>query len=242
MKKMFWVFAYLVVFVFIAGCGSSTNSDSSSTSTAQPASGSASVVTQELPKALKLMESGYAIDQSSYGGPYVHYAFILQNPNASIGAEFPTVRITMRDASGQVIGTSEQTMMRIFPNETIAWGGQADANGKQPATVEFAPYVSDRNWQNANAANFKAFQIAGLIVSDSGYITKWTGELVNPNSQSFEQVAVSVLLRDANGKLVVGYSGFASHVPSNGSVPFEVSALGEVPQYSKFEAYATPWV
>ncbi|MHB1055757.1 MAG: FxLYD domain-containing protein [Thermoleophilia bacterium] len=228
--------------VILNGCGDSGASEASKTTNGPAAVGTISrAVEQEKPLPLKLVESGYTIIENPYGGPFVEYGFVLNNPNSKTGANFPVVRITMRDANNQVIGTQEQTLMKIFPSETVGWGGQVSANGKTPAKIEFEPYVSDRNWNSMNPGSIKPFQITGLTVNGTDFNTTFTGELVNPNPASFDMVAVSVVLRDANNKIIAGYSGFVNNLAPNGKAPFQVISLGDVPQYTKYEAYATTW-
>lgn len=242
MRKSLIMILSAATLLIVNGCGDSGTSEESKTTNGPAAVGTISrAVEQEKPLPLKLVESGYTIIENPYGGPFVEYAFLLNNPNSKNGANFPAVRITMRDANNQVIGTQEQTLMKIFPGETVGWGGQVSANGKTPAKVEFEPYVSDRNWNTTNTGNLKPFQITGLTVNETDYSTTFTGELVNPNSVSFDMVAISVILRDANNKIIAGYSGFANSVAPNGKVPFQVMSLGDVPQYTKYEAYATTW-
>ena len=211
-------------------------------STPTPKSASADAAPKANPEPLRLLEAGYVVVVAA--GPFVEYGFVMQNPNSMFGAQFPMVRITMRDAAGQVIGTTEKVLNRIMPSETLGWGDQADPNGQKPAKVEFEVLDPGRNWKPADQmapVGFKPFTVAGLKVNKSLFGTSFTGELVNPNDAAFEQVAVSILLRDKAGKIVVGYTDFPKKLPANGKVPFEVRSLGEVPEYSKFEAYTTPW-
>ena len=227
----------LALLLAVAGCTSPTSSNSAKPSVKPPAS---STNTEEVPSPLELLETGFFVVE----GPYVEYGFVLKNPNAGTGAEFPTVRITMRDANGGVVGTDEQVLNRIMPGETVAWGGQANPNGTKPASVKFEVIDPGDNWKPADhmePVDFKPFKVVGLKENKSDFSTSFTGELVNPNGAAFDQVAVSILLRDKAGKIVVGYTGFVEKLSANGKVPFEVDSLGKVPEYAKFEAYAQPW-
>jgi hypothetical protein len=192
------------------------------------------------PSPLELIETGFTVVE----GPFVEYGFILKNPNTSMGAILPTVRITMRDSNDGVIGTDEQMLFRIMPGETVAWGGQANPNGKIPVKVEFEVLDPGDKWRPANQMDpvgFKPFEVVGLQANTTDFGTSFTGELNNPNDTAFKQIAVSVILRDNTGKIVVGYTGFVDQLSANGKVHFEVDSLGKVPEYATFEAYAQPW-
>jgi hypothetical protein len=192
------------------------------------------------PKPLELVETGYTV----VSGPYVEYGFVLRNPNADYGAESPVVRITALDAKGGVLGTEDQTLFQVYPGQTLAFGSQVDPNGKKPAKVTFEVIPPGDNWEPADQmepAGFKPFQITGLKANKSDFQTAFTGMLTNPNSTAFDTVAVTVLLRDKHGKIKIGYTAFPDHVAAGGKVPFEVTSMGDVPKYAKFEAYAQPW-
>lgn len=73
-----------VALVVANGCSSSdTNTEPKANSNEPTAASTVSQSTNEKPEALKLVETGYTIVE----GPYVEYAFVMKNPNATIGAE-----------------------------------------------------------------------------------------------------------------------------------------------------------
>lgn len=241
MKK--WTLLVCMVGLVLALVGCAPSQAPVETSPVEPA---ASVevepeAEEETPEPLEIVESGYIVDGD---GPYVLYGLTIKNPNEATGADYPSFRITMRDKNGDVVGTDEQTLNRIYPDGAVAWGGLSDPNGQKPAKVEFEIIDPGDNWKSADTfepADFEDFTIDRLKANKDDWSTYFTGELVNPNATAFDQVAITILLRDASGKIVTGYSGFADKVGANSKVPFEVSSMGEVPKYKKIEAYAQPW-
>jgi hypothetical protein len=193
------------------------------------------------PSPLELVETGYTIDPSSYGGPYIHYGYILKNPNTNTGAIRVPIRITARDANDAVIGTQTDYIDMVMPGETSAWGWQLSSNGKQPAKVDFEVIDPGNNWRDASLMSpvgFKPFQVIGLQANSSLPNFKITGEISNPNNTPFAMVGIAVIIRDSNRKLLTVFTSFVQSLSANGRAPFEVMTLGDVPANVAFEAYA----
>lgn len=184
---------------------------------------------------VSLVDSGWSVDEQGY----IHYGVIIKNEGAQ-GALFPTVKIVSKDESGNVISSDEQVLMSIRPDQELAWGGQA-GHGTPPATVEFEVSVGSSNWQDSDP-NIEMFRIDGLNVQDSGYgMVHFVGEITSLlEDTNMNQVAVSALLRDANGAIVGGYTGFADNLSAGGTTAFDIIGYG-VPDYATVEAWAQPW-
>ena len=174
----------------------------------------------------------------------MEYGFIVVNPNTDYGAEFASVRIDMKDASGQVLGTQQQMLTRSLTRaRPSGWPGPADPNGSKPARVEFTVEPTDGKWKPADQMeppHYKRLIVSGLRARTSAYSTAFVGMVQNPNSVAFDMVTVAVLLRNANGKIVAGYPGYMEKLGAGVKKPFQVMAVGNLPKYSKFEVYAQP--
>jgi hypothetical protein len=198
------------------------------------------IFNNEKPLPLELIESGYIIVE----GPFVEYGFILRNPNENYVAMFPTIRITMRNSNGEVIGTMDQVLNRIMPGETVGWGGQGNPNGINPSQVSFEVIDPGNNWtpkDQVDPKDYKPFTTLSLNVNTNDFYTAFTGEIENQNNFTFQMVAISIILRNESGKIVVGYTGFIQGISAFGKAPFEVTSLGKVPAYTSFEAYVQQW-
>lgn len=232
MKKIVAMGAAAALAATLAGCASPSDpapvesAPSATEQQADPAPAQENKVT--------VTDSGWSVDDQGY----VHYGIIVKNEGAQ-SALFPAIKVTGKDAEGGVISSDEQTLMEILPGQELAWGGQA-GNGNAPATVEFELSVGSGNWTDAEPAE-PTLEVSGLNAQDSGYGTvNFVGEVTNLTDADMDQAAVVVLLRDAAGAIVGGYTGFASNVPAGGTTSFDVLGYG-VPAYETIEGSAQAW-
>jgi hypothetical protein len=200
----------------------------------------------EGPQPLDMVEAGF----SSFGDHNDHmaYAAIIRNPNPNRGTSSGTLRITLHDASGGVI-TYDQTFPHIMPGQTIAWAGALSMNGQTITGTgsEVLPLEAGE-WIPADQmkpVGFVPFEIVGLTANEtaSTIAVVFTGSVVNNNSSDFENLAVSVLVRDQWGHLVGGGTNFVENVSAGGKAPFEVSVPRRdmLTHYASYEAYAQIW-
>jgi len=218
-----------------AGCAASTTSSGTA-----PSAGPADTAPPQTPVPLALADSGWALAENGY----VTWGFILENTNADAGAENVTVRISMKDAAGAELGTQDVPVKRIMPGATVALGGEeADPHGKVPATVDFEVLDPGAGWKRADAmepVGFKPLTVIDQKAGKEGMTTSFTGQLKNPNDSAFEQVCVTVLLRDTTGKLFYGGYNTVENVKAGATVPYRADMLGAA-DYATFEMSAAPW-
>ncbi len=230
-----WIIALAILLILGAGCAAST----SPSGTAKPA-GNASTAPASAPVPLAMADSGWALSENGY----VTWGFILENTNVDAGAENVTVRISMKDAGGAELGTQDVAVKRIMPGATVALGGEdADPHGKVPATVDFEVLDPGAGWKRADAmapVGFKALTVVDPKAGKEGMTTSFTGQLKNPNDSAFEQVAVTVLLRDKTGKIFYGGYNTVDNVKAGATVPYRADMLGAA-DYATFEMSAAPW-
>jgi len=194
------------------------------------------------PRNLELVESGWSMVSG-----YVEYGVVIRNPNADFAGDFVSIDVLMEGKGGQILGGDTQVLGMIYPGGTLAWGAQANPNGKKPAKVTFSLSVSDENWYPADSAEvvdsaYEPFKVSRTRVStDSSGFPVVTGLLENPNSKLFGSIAVSALFKDAGGKIIAGYTGFVDDVPAGGKKAFEVSAFANMPGYKSVDVYAQSW-
>lgn len=235
MRKFVALGAAVALALTLAGCGSEApeqQAGEGAPTVSQDAEGTAPAKENKL----TVVDSGWSVDDQGY----VHYGIIIKN-EGSQGALFPTIKVTGKDEGGNVVSSDEQTLMSLRPDQEVAWGGQA-GNGTAPATVEFEPSVGSDNWQDSDA-NIDMFTIDGVSAQDSGYGTvNFVGEITSQLTDTdMDQVAVSIILRNGDGAIVGGYTGFANNLAAGATTSFDVLGYG-VPPYADFEAWAQPWM
>jgi hypothetical protein len=231
----------LALVVSAAGCAARSAS-TKVTPPARPDTSSASI--EPAPDPLVLVETGYVVAPLNEG-LMVSYGFVLRNPNVHAGALSTTVRITMRDAQGRVVGTEDSVVPRIMPGATVAWGGEgADPHLKKPAQVDFEVLDPGVNWRAAaqmEPPDFKPLTVTGAKAGKPGALTtSFTGQLANPNAVGFKEVGLGILLRDKSGKILWVLPGSAEKVPASASVPFRVDIM-DLERYASFKIYPQPW-
>ncbi|MBX9032491.1 hypothetical protein [Gordonibacter massiliensis (ex Traore et al. 2017)] len=236
MKKIVAMGAAAALALTLAGCSGGTADQQQSGEGAPSASQDAQNAAPAKENKLTVTDSGWSVDDQGY----VHYGIIVKN-EGSQGALFPTIKVTGKDESGNVVSSDQQTLMSLRPDQEVAWGGQA-GNGTAPATVEFELSVGSNNWQDSDE-NIDMFKVDGVSAQDSGYGTvNFVGEITSLLTDTdMDQVAVSIILRNGDGAIVGGYTGFAENLAAGATTSFDVLGYG-VPEYVDFEAWAQPWM
>lgn len=190
--------------------------------------------------ALSIAESGWSVDPAGY----INYAFFLTNKEDGFRVEFPTVKITGRDASGKVLFSYEQVLPAINPGETVCHGFVA-GNGTPPEDVEFVVARPDDYNISKHVTESPKFEVSAVSAVSNGFGgVDFTGEVaylggVLPGA-SMGDVAVTVVLRDDAGKIVYGTTTYTDCPAEGESTTFEILG-GKLPPYDSMEAYAQAW-
>lgn len=225
-------------FLILALCLSCQQSKSDSTNT-NSASTTKNVSKKEASQ-FRVVESVYNVE-SAFDDSYLKWAAIIENPNQDAYGLFPTITITARDENGAVVGTEDQVLQELPPGTKIAWAGQLTVT-KPPKTVEIVPLKVE--WRNTEtkAADYLAFQTDKINISSQAKNSyKVTGDVKNPYDKEIDQLAVVVLLRSEDGKLLGGGTGFVDTLSAKASRPFSVDYIGAKEKAQKTEVFAFPW-
>lgn len=198
----------------------------------------AAPVTDENP--LEIVESGWSVDS----GGYVNYAFALRNNSTDLTVEYPTVTITGRSSDGTVVFSQDQVLGVIYPGQTIWWASPA-GNGTAPDSVEFAVAEPDSYNVRTAAGNPTVYSFSNLSEAKGGFgLVSFTGDVTLEREGDEEfgmgSVAIIVVLRDGDGKVVCGSSAFVDNPSPGSSRSFEVSYFNP-PDYASYEVYALTW-
>ena len=188
----------------------------------------------------KVIESAYNL-QSGFGDNFLKWTVVIENPNQDAYGLFPTVTITARDEDGTVVGTEDQVLKELPPGIKMARAGQMTVT-KPPKTVEITPLKVE--WRNTEtkSADYLTFQANKINVSLQGKnLYKVTGDITNPYEKEIDQIAVVVLLRNEDGKLMGGGTGFVDTLSAKSSRPFSVDYIATKEKVQKAEVFAFPW-
>ena len=225
MKKIFAIILSVLMCFGLAACSGGGSTEQASSE----------------PKELKLVDSGY-----SYIDGYIYYSVVVENPNENLIANLPTVRITARDANGNVLGTSDAGFMSIYPNQTAANAFLGFECSTTPSTVDFELIPQD-SWANEDGSLYpglKELSVTGINASTDPLVgwPSFSGEIVNSNEFDISSAAVTVVFKDSNGKNIGGYSTYVDNVLANSNTPFTLDVITNGFQYSSYDIYATPWL
>lgn len=185
---------------------------------------------------LEVKEFGYSVSNG-----YLYISVILHNPNKDIAIDLPSFRITARDANNALLGTQDQTISIVYPEQDFVYAGQMCAVDEEPATVDIELLkLDDYNYRKVSSLNhpeFKPFETLSATAKENSLI----GEIQNNNDYDFDTVIVSVVYRDADGKLIGGTCTFVDSVSANATAPYDIMTYIDFATDS-YEVYANNWV
>lgn len=169
---------------------------------------------------------------------YLYAWFDLYNPSEDTAVDLTTVRVTARDASNALLGTNDQVVSIIYPQQDYVYGFQMFSVEEEPSTVEFSVLENeDYNLEKAAGLDpYVPMEAINVAVRDG----KIVGEISNSNDYTIDMVAVVCLCKDASGNLIGIASTFVDDVAASTTTPFEVSTY--IDGISSVEAYATFWM
>lgn len=189
-------------------------------------------------KDIEILEKGYSVSSD-----YLHFAFTLHNPNSEGYFEYPQVTITAKDSEGKILGTEEQVMGYIGPNDTVSFGAPMSITGTV-STVDFTVSgdLVDTIPENSYCLSTD-LEISNLSeFAEDEFSTKYTGEIENKSNNDISTAGVTILLKQ-NGNIVYGETTYISDLKIGNKRPFEFSiSNSDVPQYDEFSVSAHYWL
>ena len=229
MKKRLWIVAVIAIamMLVLTACGGEEGSGDSG-------SGEESKAAEEKP--VKLAGKGYTVDDDHY----LHYAFIIKNPDENNAYEFPAVTITAYDGNGDVLATEEQMMMQIQPGEKQSFASLIDCNGETPDKVTFEVDTGTKIKASDDAVKASDFKISGENERPGDYgDLSVTGKVKNTSEKDCDSVAVVVVFKKGK-KIVYGDLTYIDGLSAGKEKPFEIS-MYNVPDHDSFTVTAHNW-
>lgn len=158
---------------------------------------------------------------NDYG--YLYCYVTLFNPNTDIAVEYPSVRITARDASNVLLGTYDQTCSIVYPQQEMTYGFQAFSVEENPTTVDIEMLdVEDYDLKKVDPSAHNPMEAVNVAIRSD----KVVGEISNANDTEYDMAAVTVLMKNDNGDLVGILTSFVDKISPNSTTPFEISIYG----------------
>ncbi len=187
-----------------------------------------------------IQESGFQVK-----GKYLYYSFVAHNNLTDKALYLPAFRITARNAAGNLLCTHTQVLNVIYPNQTTKYGGMASSINEIPAVVEIEFEEPEDDWHIVNPnrlkqAEYTPIEVKSAKIKEDSYFPSIVGELHNPNDYGFSTVAITVLFRDTDGKLLAGDTSFVNNLKGGKTMPFEFSVSKDLIT-NAFEIFVQPW-
>ena len=191
------------------------------------------------PKDIEIKEYGYSIIDG-----YLYAAVIVHNPNKDTAIELPSFRMTATGKDGSILGTEDQTLSIIYPEQDFAYAFQTFEVKGDVAKFTVDPIPSEDykflTGTELEHPTFKQLKAENVKWVDDEFSPKFTGEINNENDYAIPSAIVTVLYRDADGKLAGGDSTFIDGVTAKAKTPFELSAFDSAKGMT-YEVYANNW-
>ena len=187
-------------------------------------------------KPLEIKDSGWTVSESGYMDYYV----TIYNPNEDVAVEYPSFRITAKDANGALIDTTDQTLSIIYPQREFTYGSQAFSVDETPATVEFEMKdIDDSDLKRASSIDeYKELEVVNGTIRNN----KIVGEIHNPNNYPIETAYVLSSGRNSNDEVISIESTCVDELKPDSNTPFSISLYsGNVSDISSTVFYSYKW-
>lgn len=198
-----------------------------------------SVDAKNAAKALKIVDSGWSMGNDGY----VYYGIALQNTSSEFDIEFPAFKITGYASDGSILFNEEAVLFNICAGETLYWGSLASgSDGARPSRVEFKPIAPEKYNISRAIDNPPRYEISGINEVNSEWKSVITGtvHLREGDAGESNEILVTAILRDADGKIVYGFNGHVSGTAQDDEEPFSID-INDAPAHASVEVYAQSW-
>lgn len=185
-------------------------------------------------------EAGFQVKGN---GKWLYYAFIAHNNLADKAIKYPEFKIVVRDAEGSLISSDSQVLNTLYPGQDVMYGNMGmKVEGESPASIEIEFVEPGDDWHVVDPSKtdypgYQPIEVNSARLKSDGHIV---GEFTNPNTFDIDQVAVTVVFRDNDGKLLAGETTFVNGAKAGKTVAFEISTDKELTT-EDYEVFVQPW-
>lgn len=183
---------------------------------------------------LEIKDSGWTLVNNEW----LYYYVSLYNPNEETVINYPSFRVTARDEDGVLLGTHDQVLSVIYPQQEFVFGSQAFKVDDKPEIVKFeALEPADYGLKTIDTVEpFEPFEVINTGIRSD----KIVGEIVNPNETDFSSVVLVAVCKDAEGNIISIQNTYANELKAGSTVPFEIRVRTDS-EIADFEVYANQW-
>lgn len=171
---------------------------------------------------------------------YVHGVVVTSDDDRAVG-EFVTANMNFLDASGEIVGTSEQV-------ESLLWAGQelvlplpldlSATPGVEVAEVDVSISLSDYGLAGDTVEPLETVEAREIRAGEFGTTTA-VFEVINPTESDLDGARIGIVCRDADGVIMGGTSEYPHLIAAGGSalVESDVATSGEPVSCMAYPSY-----
>lgn len=195
---------------------------------------------EESVKNVKLVNSGYAIENEGNGVSMVYYGVEIANLNKYNAIKSPTIEITVRTADGGLVSKQKRTLDGIAPDTRVIFGDTIKCKNGVPDSVEIK--VKNTDYDIVPYEGSGVFAASDLKVSDvkeshEDNRAVYSGTITNKTDYEVPGVLVSVVYYK-DGKIVGGSTERLNSIPAKEKVSFNIQNRSGFNGYDEYEVYA----
>lgn len=163
------------------------------------------------------------------------YGFVVANPDGATAWENVAYQVTLKTADDTIVGRDAGTIATLLPGQTHGVAGTIFLDSETPLTAIDVALSGGRPVALGAVENFTVSAMAYL---PSDYGRAVSGIIHSPFDRPLEEVRVSAIAYDAEGRIIGGGFTFAGFVPPAGQIGALVliSAVGEVARVELYPA------
>ncbi len=183
---------------------------------------------------LEVLDSRWLYKSSQY----LYYYVKLYNPNEDIVVDLPGFRMTARDGAGILLGTEDQYLSAIYPQQEFVFCSMAFSSDEVPADVEIQLIdPKDYNYKRVSAVvPYEPMDVINTGIRSN----KLVGEVINHNDYTIDHAVVVLIGRDSAGRVSELRSTFIEQLDPEFPAPFEILIDTNV-EIAEYEVYANQW-
>ena len=192
---------------------------------------------------LALVDHGYSMKNAGVKHD-VYYAVQIHNPNEDTDILYPVIQITIRDNTGRILKSDDETLRGVAAGDTIWYGKKFSYEGAKCEDLSIdirTPGSSYHRSDEYSVVNSSVLKVSGENrVKDPGSEEyRYTGQVTNTCDTDIEQARVCVIFK-SDGRPVGGMNDYLRYLPAGKTVSFET--LGEdFEAYDSWEVHAMGW-
>ena len=174
-------------------------------------------------------------------GDYLHCVIVMHNTNSKYAIEYPEFRVTAYNAENKVMGTEEQVLSLIYPNQEFVYNYMLFEVDEEPSKIKVNLLEpKEYNITATSKLDYETYeQMAGQNISIMDDLV--TGEIYNPNDYDVESAVVTVVFRNDDCAIIYAEETYVDQIYANDSVPFEVDIYTDIELPEECEVYAYFW-